>query len=93
FTGPGTNYAETDVSGAFILTYKNTSSILLDFQADTSKDSPLPNHVFSAIDGDLSMIGDNLDGFTPPTNVPKPSGALLIGITGMLALLRNRRRR
>lgn len=92
FTGPGQNYAETDVSGAFILTYQNTDSILLDFQANTTGISNMStgNPVFSAIDGDLSMLNGETSGFTSPQVVPEPSGALLLGIAGMFALLRRR---
>lgn len=94
FTGPGTNYAETDVSGAFILHYQNTSSILLDFQADTTNISSrnLTNGVFSAIDGDLSMLNGDKSGFTAPQAVPEPSGAMLLCIGGMFLIFRRRSR-
>lgn len=93
-TGPGRNYDETDVSGAFILTYRNTSSILLDFQADTVRISNgISNPVFSAIDGDLSMLNGDTSGFQAPVAVPEPSGALLLGIAGLLIICRRKRLR
>ncbi len=61
FTGPGTNYNETDTSGAVKFTYKNTSIVTLQFETVTASNSPLPNPIFSAFDGNW-----DLDDFTPP---------------------------
>lgn len=46
FTGPGTNYNETDTSGAVKFTYKNTSIVTLQFETVTASNSPLPNPIF-----------------------------------------------
>jgi hypothetical protein len=89
FTGPGTNYPETDVSGAFILTYRDTNSIRLDFESNTI--SGMPNPVFSAIDGDLSLLNGDLSGFGPAQSVPEPSGALLMALAGLIFQLRRRK--
>ncbi|MDD9156757.1 LruC domain-containing protein [Aliivibrio sp. S4TY2] len=61
FTGPGTNYNETDTSGAVKFTYKNTSIVTLQFETVTASNSPLPNPIFSAFDGNW-----DIDEFTPP---------------------------
>lgn len=61
FTGPGTNYSETDTSGAVKFTYKNTSIVTLQFETVTAANSPLPNPIFSAFDGNW-----DLSGFTTP---------------------------
>ncbi|MFN0078554.1 MAG: PEP-CTERM sorting domain-containing protein [Prosthecobacter sp.] len=89
FTGPGTNYAETDVSGAFILTYENTSHFRLDFESTTT--GTVPNAVFASIDGDLSMLNGDLSGFGPVTSAPEPSSALLLAVAGMMMQFRRRR--
>ncbi|MFT3990330.1 MAG: hypothetical protein QM680_02865 [Luteolibacter sp.] len=95
FTGPGVNRAETDPSGAFILYFQNTSSINLQMVANTyakvgNQNGPLPNQVFSAIDGDLSMLNGDLSSFGNITMVPEPSTALL-SLLGVLPLFRRRR--
>ncbi|MFA0548407.1 LruC domain-containing protein [Vibrio splendidus] len=59
FTGPGTNYSETDTSGAVKFTYKNTSIVTLQFETVTT--STGPNPIFSAFDGNWE-----LSGFTTP---------------------------
>ena len=61
FTGPGTNYSETDTSGAVKFTYKNTSIVTLQFETVTSSSSSFPNPIFSAFDGNW-----DLSGFTTP---------------------------
>lgn len=91
FTGPGSNFDEDDPTGAVILTYHYTDSILLDFESTTSNGSG--NGVFSAIDGDLSMLGGDESGYDAPQVVPEPSGALLLCITGMLVIFRRRDRK
>ena len=88
FTGPGFNTAETDASGAFILTYQNTSRFRLDFESLTS--GSVPNAVFAGIDGDLSMLNGDLSGFGPVVNAPEPSSALLLAMAGMLLQMRRR---
>jgi hypothetical protein len=62
FTGPGNNYAETDTTGAVILYYQNVSSVTFGFEANTTVNAGTSDLVFSAIDGDLSLIAaQNLD--------------------------------
>ncbi|MEZ9701435.1 LruC domain-containing protein [Vibrio sp. 10N.261.46.E12] len=61
FTGPGTNYSETDTSGAVKFTYKNTSIVTLQFETVTSSSSSFPNPIFSAFDGNWDLTG-----FTTP---------------------------
>ncbi|MFA0627693.1 LruC domain-containing protein [Vibrio sp. 10N.222.49.A3] len=61
FTGSGTNYSETDTSGAVKFTYKNTSIVTLQFETVTSSSSSFPNPIFSAFDGNW-----DLSGFTTP---------------------------
>lgn len=78
FEGPGTNFSETDATGAAILYYELTSSLNLNFGSVQSS-GPQQNAVFSAIDGDLSLFPDG--GFGDPTAiaaVPLPAGALLL---------------
>lgn len=92
FTGPGANRDEDDPSGAVILNYANTSSLTLQMLSDTTGGST-PNPVFSAIDGDLSLIGGNTSSFNPAAPVPEPSSFALVAIgLGGLVLTRMRRR-
>jgi hypothetical protein len=63
FTGPGVNRAETDPSGAALLYFQNTSSVTFQFEANTTTASANNNPVFSAIDGDVSLIGNNATNF------------------------------
>ena len=88
FTGPGANTNENDPTGAFVLTYANTSAVTLSFRSTTGG-STFPNAVYTGLDGDLSS-NPTLTGFGPPVTVPEPSGAFLIAIVG-LSLLRRRR--
>lgn len=95
FNGPGTNRAETDPTAAVILYYANTSNLTLRLRATTTSASPLPNGVFSAIDGDLSLLGGvdpvsspNFESFTP---TPEPSSAMLLMMGLSLALIKRRR--
>ncbi|MCB1229332.1 MAG: isopeptide-forming domain-containing fimbrial protein [Verrucomicrobiae bacterium] len=69
FTGPGSNRSETDPSGAFIMYFANTSKVDLEMISTTSGSSPQPNAIFSAIDGDLSLLNGNLSGFNPPVYI------------------------
>ena len=92
FNGPGFNVDEDDPSGAVLLTYKNTSSVTLRFEANTI-DGALPNGVFTAIDGDKSIIGGNTSDFNPPVAVPEPSGALLLMLAGFVQITTRRRRK
>lgn len=91
FRGPGMNTAETDTSGAFILYFQNTSSITLQMESDTLN-GPIVNTVFSAIDGDLSIIGKSFTNFTEIQMVPEPSVGSLVLLGTAIALRRKRRR-
>ena len=88
FTGPGQNRDEDDPTGAFILYYHDTSSISLQMIANTFYGDGGTNGVFSAIDGDLSLIGGG--GFGGVVPVPEPSSALL-ALFGTLIFMRRRR--
>ncbi len=95
FTGPGADVAEDNPSGAFILYFENTSSIRLQMESRTFTGSG-PNGVFSAIDGDLSLIGggdeSTLDQtFDPLVSVPEPS-VLVLALLGLSAGALRRRR-
>lgn len=90
FTGPGVNRPENDPSAAFILYYRNTSNITLNMVSNTSG-SRLPNGVFSAIDGDLSMLAGDLSGFSNIILVPEPTSATLALISATMLFGRRRR--
>ncbi|WP_038167174.1 PEP-CTERM sorting domain-containing protein [Verrucomicrobium sp. BvORR106] len=91
FSGPGYNIAETDPSAAAILTYNNTNKITLDFESKTTGGS-LPNGIFTAIDGDLSLLKGDTSDFGTPVAVPEPSGLVFIAAAGMVLVLRRKRR-
>jgi len=91
FTGPGVNRPENDPSAAFILYYRNTSNITLGMVSNTSASSNLPNGVFSAIDGDLSMLAGDLSSFGNIILVPEPTTATLT-LAGAFTLFARRRR-
>ncbi len=55
FSGRDVNTAENDASGSAILYFANTNSVTFQFEANTRTDTGA-NPVFSAIDGDLSLI-------------------------------------
>ncbi len=60
FQGVGYNLPENDASGATVLYFDNTSTFTLQFEANTVStinNLNLTNPVFSAIDGDLSILG------------------------------------
>ncbi|MEZ5385969.1 MAG: PEP-CTERM sorting domain-containing protein [Prosthecobacter sp.] len=91
FNGPGVNVAETDASGAVLLTYQNTSSVTFRFEGNTISGS-VPNGIFTAIDGDKSLIGGSYSQFEAPVVVPEPSSALLLGLAVMQAFFTRQRR-
>ena len=88
FNGPGTNFSETDTSGAVLLNYANTDSFTLQFESTTYANiSSLDNPIFSAIDGDLFIQ------FTgPPVTVPAPISVTLLGL-GLVGLGLSRKRK
>jgi hypothetical protein len=76
FSGRNVNLAESNTSGGVLLYFQNTSSITFGFEANTNTASTVPtgaqayptgsptgNAVFSAIDGDVSLIGQNSTNF------------------------------
>ncbi len=89
FTGPGFNTNENDPTGAFVLTYADTSAVTLSFRSNTSASSGFPNAVYTGLDGDLSS-NPTLSGFGTPVAVPEPSGALLIALAGLSLHMRRR---
>lgn len=91
FTGPGDNTAETDAAAAAILTFMNTSKITLDFESTTTG-GPLPNGIFTAIDGDLSMLRGDTSDFGSPVTVPEPSGLIFLSAAGVFLMARRKRR-
>ena len=90
FDGPGTNFSESDPTGAAILYYEVTDMVEITF-GSVQSGGPYQNAVFSAIDGDLSLFRDG--GFSTPTavtSVPLPAGGmlLLLSIAGGFLTLR-----
>jgi hypothetical protein len=62
FSGKNVNQLEDDPSSAALLYFQNTSSVTFQFEANTTAGSG-NNPVFSAIDGDVSLIGNNSTNF------------------------------
>jgi hypothetical protein len=91
FAGPGSNRNEDDPSGAFILYFENTSSLTLQMLSDTDSSGGFPNPVFSAIDGNLSLIGKSFTNFTDIQMVPEPSVSSLVLLGAAWALRRRRK--
>ncbi|MDW4499131.1 hypothetical protein R5H30_14130 [Sulfitobacter sp. D35] len=93
FRGPNKNFSESDATGAVILKYANVSSFDLDFGSVQSYGT-VQNAVFSAFDGDLSLV--DLRNFRDPMTpqaVPGPlSLPLLAAGVGLLGFLRRRNR-
>ncbi len=92
FQGRNTNVSETSALGDVIFLYQNTSTITLQFEANTLSRSPANNGVFSGIDGDLSILNGNESGFGAPVVVPEPSSALLAVLPLVAGLLGRRKR-
>jgi hypothetical protein len=106
FSGRNANISETDASSAAMLYFANTNTVTLNFEANTTTASTNRNYVFSAIDGDLSIIGATGTPFnsrtftgynafvstsTPTTAVPEPF--TIIGtLVGGTAALRMRKK-
>jgi hypothetical protein len=90
FDGPGTNYSESDATGAAILYYELTDMVNINFGSVQSS-GPNQNAVFSAIDGDLTLfLGGGFGDPTDVTVVPLPASRLLflVGLAGSLAFFR-----
>jgi hypothetical protein len=62
FTGGGVNVAENNPAGSVLLFFQNTNSITLQYEANTTSGSGA-NPVYSAVDGDVSIIGNNTTNF------------------------------
>jgi hypothetical protein len=64
FSGRNANQLESDSSSAALLYFQNVSSVTFQFEADTTGlGTGGTNGVFSAIDGDVSLIGNNSTNF------------------------------
>ena len=93
FSGPNQNFSESDASGAAILTYANTSAFTLDFNSVQSYGAN-KNGVFSAFDGDLSLVNSadfNAPVATLPT-IPLPASMSLL-ISAFCAMFAVNRRK
>jgi hypothetical protein len=62
FSGRNVNQPESDSSSAALLYFQNTSSVTFQFEANTISGTTA-NPIFSAIDGDVSLIGNNSTNF------------------------------
>jgi hypothetical protein len=98
FSGRNINIAETNTDGAAIFYFQNTNSVQFQFEANTQQIVGTGNNpVFSAIDGDLSLIGQNTNtGFgavvsTASTAVPEPF-TIIGSIVGGTAAFRMRKK-
>lgn len=81
FEGPGANQDETDTDGAFFLYYANTDTVNIRMENFTT--GAANNGVFSALDGDSSLLPFMTGGFTPVTPVvPTPGAVALLGLAG-----------
>lgn len=88
FSGPGTNFSETDTTGAVLLNFANTDSFTLQFESTTiANNSHLNNPIFSAIDGDLFI-----DFVDPPVIVSTPISVTLLGL-GLVGLGLSKKRK
>jgi hypothetical protein len=65
FSGRSVNQLETSPLGATLLYFQNTSSVTFQFEANTTSpvNTTATNPVFSAIDGDVSLIGQTSTNF------------------------------
>jgi hypothetical protein len=73
------------------LYFENTSSLTLQMLSDTDSSGGFPNPVFSAIDGNLSLIGKSFTNFTDIQMVPEPSVSSLVLLGAAWALRRRRK--
>ena len=99
FSGRNINRPETDPSGAAIFYFENTNTVTLQFEANTRTAIGNNNNgVFSAIDGDLSLLAGDLSGFasrvdTRATATAVPEPFTVIGsIIGGTAAFRMRKK-
>lgn len=89
FEGPGSNQPETDTDGAFFLYYANTHTVNIRMENFTT--GAANNAVFSALDGDSSLLPFMTGTFTPVSPVvPAPGAVALLGLAGLAAGRRQR---
>ena len=69
FSGHNVNISETDPSSSVILYYQNTNSVTFKFEANTTTAQNTINYVFSAIDADLSIIGQQNTAFSDTATI------------------------
>jgi hypothetical protein len=69
FSGHNVNVSETDPSSSVILYYQNTNSVTFKFEANTTTAQTGANYVFSAIDADLSIIGQQNTAFSDTATI------------------------
>ncbi len=79
------NVIETNVAGDIVLNFKNTNSVLFQFEADTISGN-LPNPVFSAIDGDLSILPNTTDGATRNPKIGSAAFATAVNASASTAV-------
>jgi hypothetical protein len=81
FTGRDANRLETDPSGAAIFLFRDVNSVTFQFEANTRTASAGNNPVFSALDGDLSIINRDTSGFAALVDTSATSGGTTPGGT------------
>ncbi|MFT3990483.1 MAG: PEP-CTERM sorting domain-containing protein [Luteolibacter sp.] len=98
FHSRGSNHPETDDSGGFIAYFEDTSSISFQLTASTTHEAVGPAGslgntygIFTALDGNLSLIDGNTVNFGAFTPVPEPSFMLLTAFAAMGGVMRRKR--
>jgi hypothetical protein len=81
FTGRNANIAETNPAAAAIFLFKDVNSVTFQFEADTRTATANNNPVFSAIDGDLSIINRDTSGFAALVDTSATAGGTTPGGT------------
>jgi len=94
----GLNHPETNDEGSFIAYYQQTSSVTFELLASTTHDAVGPAGsfgntygIFTAFDGNLSLINGNTANFGTFVPVPEPASVLLC-MVGMTAGIFRRQR-
>lgn len=91
FDARGQNFPEDSPEGGFVAYYHDTSSIRFDIFSTTTG-GPVANYgVFTAFDGDVSLLGGNFSGLGPLVAVPEPTSPLLVAVALSFALSQRRR--